>query len=81
MAKSKTPAKKTSARATPKKKAPAARPQSRAARQAAEEKQWEAQRDLDTLRRADEIRSSQARLRAAQQEAAKTAAALKKAVK
>lgn len=54
---------------------------SRAARQKKEELRWEASSDLDSLRRADEVRSDAARMKTARTESEKQRKALQKATK
>lgn len=71
--------KKTTARKPAAKKATTS--PSRRPRKTAEEMRWQASGDLDTLRRADEIRSDASRLAAARTEASKLQTAIKKATK
>lgn len=61
--------------------APTAMPVNTTAKQAAQEKRWQVEEDLRTLRRAEEIRSDSGRVRLAKQMAALEMKALAKVAK
>ncbi len=75
--------KKPAKKPAPKKPAKSSPPASlsRSARQKKEEIRWEATADLDSLRRADEVRSDPERMKKARAESEKQRRALQKATK